>query len=223
MDNSFIGLTHNYFIGKGTNMAVYINPMNPSQCIKIRIREIRDYYLEMDYRKSRQRRRLPQSSLMVKYYGEVETNLGTGYVYERVAEYDSSTSLSIHDLAQLEMLAREKGCNLKEIAGTEKEIPCVKDVIVKLFGGILQDRVIVHDYNCFNFMVQFSTPKSWRIRIIDGLGYRVLIPLVYYIDYFSVRQIRRFQLRFINSFTTLQFPGFFSEEEIKSLKISLNE
>ena len=222
MDNGFIVLSRDFFIGKGINMAVYINPMNPSQCIKIRIREIRDYYLEMNYRKSRQLRRLPQSSLMVKYYGEVETNLGTGYVYERVADYDGSTSLSIHDLVQLEVLAREKGCSLKETAGTEKEIPCVKDAIVKLYEGILQDRVIVHDYNCCNFMVQFSTPTSWRIRIIDGLGYRVLIPLVYYIDYFSVRQIRRFRLRFINSFTTSQYPGFFSEEEIESLKISLN-
>lgn len=223
MDNGFIVLSRDFFIGKGINMAGYINPMNPSQCIKIRIREIRDYYLEMNYRKSRQLRRLPQSSLMVKYYGEVETNLGTGYVYERVADYDGSTSLSIHDLVQLEVLAREKGCSLKETAGTEKEIPCVKDAIVKLYEGILQDRVIVHDYSCCNFMVQFSTPTSWRIRIIDGLGYRVLIPLVYYIDYFSVRQIRRFRLRFINSFTTLQYPGFFSEEEIESLKISLNE
>ena len=223
MDKGLIVLTRNYFIGKGINMAVYINPMNPSQCIKIRTREIRDYYLEMDYRKSRQRRRLPQSSLMVNYYGEVETNLGTGYVYERVADYDGSTSLLIHDLVQLEVLAREKRCSLKEIAGTEKEIPCVEDAIVKLYEGILQDRVIVHDYSCCNFMVQFSTPTSWRIRIIDGLGYRVLIPLVYHIDYFSVRQIRRFRLRFINSFATLQYPGFFSEEEIKSLKMSLDE
>lgn len=222
MDNGFIVLSRDFFIGKGINMAVYINPMNPSQCIKIRIREIRDYYLEMDYRKSRQRRKLPQSSLIAEYYGEVETNLGTGYVYERVADYDGSTSLLIHDLVQLEAQAREKGCSLKEIAGTEKEIPCVKDAIVKLFEGILQDRVIVHDYSCCNFMVQFNTPTSWRIRIIDGLGYRVLIPLVYYIDYFSVHQIRRFRRRFINSFTTLQYPGFFSEKEIESLKISLN-
>ena len=46
MDNGFIVLSRDFFIGKGINMAVYINPMNPSQCIKIRIREIRDYYLK---------------------------------------------------------------------------------------------------------------------------------------------------------------------------------
>ena len=49
MDNGFIVLSRDFFIGKGINMAVYINPMNPSQCIKIRIREIRDYYLEMGF------------------------------------------------------------------------------------------------------------------------------------------------------------------------------
>ena len=35
MDNGFIVLSRDFFIGKGINMAGYINPMNPSQCIKI--------------------------------------------------------------------------------------------------------------------------------------------------------------------------------------------
>ena len=214
----FVFLNKSLFIGHGTNMAVYINPMNPSQCIKITIRENRDYYLEMDYRKSRQRRKLPQSSLMVRYYGEVETNLGTGYVYERVADYDGSTSMMIYELVQLEMQAREKGCSLKEIAGTEKELPCVKDVLLEMHKKILQERVIIHDHDCHNYMIQFSSPTSWRIRIIDGFGYRVLIPLVYYIDSLSLRQIRHFWLRFVNSFATSQYPGFYSEEEIAGLK-----
>ena len=130
-NNEYVFLDESLFIGKGMNMAVYINPINPLQCIKIPIREIRDYYLEMKYRKSRQRRRLLQSSLMVEFYGEIKTNLGTGYVYERVADYDGSTSMLLHDLVQLEMQAREKGCSLKEIAGTEKNLPFVKDALWK--------------------------------------------------------------------------------------------
>ena len=219
MSKDLIVLTDDFFIGKGMNMAVYINPMNPLQCIKIQIGSLREYSLEMEYRRSRQRRRLPQSSFMVKYYGEVETNLGIGYVYERIVDYDGTTSMSLHDLVQLEMQAREKGFSPKEIAGTEKELPRVKDALFIMYENILQDRIILHDDDCHNFMIQFSTPASWRIHIIDGFGCRVLIPLVHYVDFFSVRQIHRFWRRFINAFTTFWYPGFFSEEEIESLNI----
>jgi len=221
LDKDMIYLTEDLFIDKGINMAVYINPNNPMQCIKIQIGSMREYYLEMAYRRSRQRRRLPRSSFMVKYYGEVETNLGTGYVFERVTDYDGTTSMSIHELIQLAMQAGEKGLSVKQIAGTEKELPRVKDSLLKLYEEIFQDRVIVNDPNCKNFMIQFSTPTSWRIRIIDGLGYRVLIPVSYYIEFFSVRQIQRFWRRLINQIATEQYPGFFSREEIESLKKSI--
>ena len=199
-------------------MAVYINPMNPLQCIKVQTGEIRDYYLEMEYRRSRKRRGLPQSSVMAKHYGNVETNFGTGYVFERVTDYDGTTSMLIHDLVQLEMQAREKGLSAKQIAGTEKKLPRVKDVLLTMYEMILHERLIIKDYNCHNYMIQFSTPTSWSIRIIDGFGYRVLIPLAYYIDFFSVRHIHRFWHRFINDFSTTRYPGFFSKEEIESLK-----
>ena len=61
MSKDLIVLTDDFFIGKGMNMAVYINPMNPLQCIKIQIGSLREYSLEMEYRRSRQRRRFPQS------------------------------------------------------------------------------------------------------------------------------------------------------------------
>ena len=220
-DKDIIYLTEDFLIDKGVNMAVYINPKNPMQCIKIKIGSMREYYLEMAYRRSRQRRGLPQSSFMITYYGEVQTNLGTGYVFERVTDYDGTTSMSINDLVQLSMQAGKKGLSVKQIADTEKELPQVKDTFLKLYEEIFQDRVIVNDPNCRNFMIQFSTPTSWRIRIIDGLGYRVLIPVVYYIDFFSVRQIQRFWRRLINHFSTEQYPGFFSEEEIESLNKNL--
>lgn len=217
MDKYSVVLTDDYYIGKGMNMSVYINPMNPLQCIKIKIGSLREYSLEMKYRRSRQLRRLPQSLLMVKYYGEIETNLGIGYVYERVVDYDGTTSMSLHDLVQLEMQAREKGISPKEIAGTEKELPRVKDTLLVTYKNILSERIILHDNDCHNFMIQFSTPTSWRIRIIDGFGYRVLIPLAHYIDFFSVLRVELFWHRFINGFTTFKYPGFFSEEEIESL------
>lgn len=214
-------LEESFFIGKGANMAVYINPINPSQCIKIQIGSMREYDLEMTYRKSRQRRRLPQSSLLVKYYGEVETNLGTGYVYERVTDYDGTTSMLIHDLIQLEKRAREKGLHVKQIAGTEKELPQVKEALSKLFENVFQDRVLINDSDCHNYMIQFSTPSSWTIRIIDGLGYRVLVPFAYYIDFFTVLRLKQYLPRFVDEIATIYYPGFFSDEEIESYKKSL--
>lgn len=219
MDKDCIKLSDDFFIGKGKNMAVYINPINPLQCIKIQIGSMREYDLEMSYRKSRQRRKLPQSSLMTNYYGEVITNLGIGYVFERVIDYDGTTSMSIHDLVQLEMQARKKGILTKQIADTEKELPPVKVCLLKMYEKLFQDRVLLKDDSCENFLIQFNTPATWEIRIIDGFGYRALLnPFVYYIDFLTVRQIKRYWIRLVNAVSSRDYPGLLLKEDVRDLK-----
>ncbi|MCR4877359.1 MAG: PhoP regulatory network YrbL family protein, partial [Clostridiales bacterium] len=83
-------LTEELLIGKGGRKDVYINPKNPAQCIKINARDAGDHRVEMNYRRSREIRNLPPSGLMVSYFGSVETNLGTGYVFERIVDYDGT-------------------------------------------------------------------------------------------------------------------------------------
>ena len=81
-------LREDLFLGHGVHKAAYIDPRDPSRCVKVVFR-MPDYDLmkELGYRRSRRRRGL-SSELLPAYYGTVETNKGMGYVFERVVDYD---------------------------------------------------------------------------------------------------------------------------------------
>ena len=80
------------FIGKGHHNAVYKPPANENLCIKIpfALPDV-DITKELAYRKALSRRK-KKLSLLTEYLGTVETNLGTGYVFERIVDYDGSAS-----------------------------------------------------------------------------------------------------------------------------------
>lgn len=215
-NNDIITLGDDLLIGEGGNRFVYINPENRSQCIKIHKGKPKDHLREMKYRKSRELRHLPDSPLMVDYYGTVKTNLGTGYVFERVFDYDDATSKTIDDLIKLEIQAREEKSNVQEMLDTEKKIPLVTEVLFRFRESLFKDNIIIPDMGAFNYVVQFDSPTNWRVRIVDDLGSPTLIPIVYYIDYLGAKHVRRRWNKFIREIMD-DYPNFLSEKESMDL------
>ena len=209
-------LNENLLIGKGRNKAVYLHPNNPDRCIKINVRSSDDHLTEMGYRKSRKRRHLPESSLLVRYYGAVETNLGEGFVFERVHDYDGAMSITIEDLIKLEIESRKERKSVKELLESEKEIPPVTKVLYRFREVLFKDNIIIPDMWPFNYMVQFVSLAEWRVRIVDDLGSPTLIPIIYYIDFLGKSHVRRRWRKFILRIAQI-YPGFLTGEEILGL------
>lgn len=210
--NEVIFLDETLLIGKGGHRDVYIHPSNPAQCIKINARAAFDHIREMKYRKSRELRHLPASSLMVEYYGAVATNLGTGYVFERAVDYDGITSKTIDELIRSERKAREENKTVKEILGISKEIPPVMEILVKFREVLFKENIIIPDMGAYNYTVQFDSPTEWRVRIIDDLGTAAKIPLVYYVDFLGASHVKRRWAKFIQ-WIQRHYPNFLSGEE----------
>lgn len=207
-----IYLTEELLIGKGGRKDVYINPKDPSQCIKINARDDGDHRVEMNYRRSRELRNLPPSGLMVSYFGAVETNLGPGYVFERIVDYDGMHSKTIEELIQLELQARKENASVRKLLGTNKEYPKVMEVLLRFRKELFQDNIIIGDMWPYNYMVQFDTPSEWRVRIVDDFGTSSRIPIMYYIDYFGAKHVRRYWCKFIRRIKSL-YPGLLTEDE----------
>ena len=209
-------LTEELLIGKGGRKDVYINPKNPAQCIKINARGDNDHRVEMNYRKSRERRNLPPSALMVSYFGAVETNLGTGYVFERIMDYDGTNSKTIEELIKLELKARNENSSVRKLLGADKEFPKITNVLLRFRKELFRDNVIIADMWPHNYMVQFDTPSDWRVRIVDDFGTSSWIPIMYYIDYFGAKHVRRYWCKFIRRINAL-YPGLLTNDEVKVL------
>lgn len=85
-------------VGVGRHRACYIHPEDASKCIKVvhnpgehafqEIKRELAYYKHLESY-------LKDWSGLPRFYGEVETNLGRGFVYDRIVDFDGRPSQSI--------------------------------------------------------------------------------------------------------------------------------
>lgn len=87
-------LTEADLLGQGAHKKVYRHPEDPARCVKICFKEDdEDIRRELDYR--HRCKRTYYSQMLPKYCGTVETNLGTGYVFELVRDFDGQMSRTL--------------------------------------------------------------------------------------------------------------------------------
>lgn len=180
-----IFLSEDLLIGKGTHKSTYIDPVDEKRCIKVpfTVPDI-DLERELKYRESRKRRKLT-SQLLPEYYGKVETNIGTGYVFERIKDFDGKTSLTIWDLF-------ENALNDSNL------VTFVEEVMLKCKSGLFEELIITSNMEATNFSVQRLSETEFRVRITDNIGSPVLIPLAYYFNFFARKRTIKYWAIFLN-------------------------
>lgn len=169
-DSEVLTLTDEFFIGQGAHKKVYMHPTNKSLCIKILFSTPDvDLDRELYYRSTRQKRHL-KTTMLPEYLGTINTNLGKGYVFERIYDYDGQTSATIKDF-------------IKGSTASPEHIAHVENVITTFKELLFDEKIITSDMDPVNFLVQKTSPTQFTIRIIDNIGSPVLIPLAFFFDY----------------------------------------
>ena len=183
-ENAKLIINDSLLLGKGHHKAVYIHPDKPGLCIKIPYKTP-DYDLnrELAYRKIRIWRNLP-SSLLTEYHGTVNTNLGIGYVFERVLDYNGNPSISLENLFSTERLNSEMKL-------------FITNQLQQLYLNELKEEIITSDTNPDNFYLQQIAPDKFRIRIIDNIGSPAFIPLAYFVPILAHRHVKKYWRRFL--------------------------
>lgn len=176
-------LTEENYLGKGTNKVCYYHPDDKNKCIKFSLDGSNETDMEYELKFRRMcKKRVAHSSLLTKYFGTVETNKGTGHVFECVRDFDGRLSETFEAL-----LLREKNS------------PKVFEVLEMLRRKLLEESMITYTIFPDNFLVQRISEHEYQIRIIDGIGMHVLFPLPYY----SKRLARYRQKRIFKKFMML--------------------
>ena len=171
-------LSDEFFIGMGGRQKTFIHPLDPSKCVKIAYSgNVKDVEKELRYRRICEDH-LKNSLLITKYFGTVQTNFGTGYVYERVRDYDGNTS-------------KDLGVFLRDADVGKIPVQTVENVLMKFKEDFLRECIVTVDRNTANFMVQESPKGVYQVRIVDNIGTPVLIPLVYYFHFAAEWKARR--------------------------------
>lgn len=182
--NDILKINEELFIGSGGHQATYIHPIDLTKCIKIpHDKDDGDVKKEMRYRKICAAK-LNKSRLVTEFFGTVETNLGLGYVFERVLDYDGKTSLDMKKF-------------LPKTKPDAKTLQRIWTILLNFKSDFLHENIAIVDTDIENFMVQETAPGAYRVRIVDNIGTPVLIPLVYYFDFAAAWKARRYWNRIV--------------------------
>ncbi|MBR2773658.1 MAG: hypothetical protein IKD73_01555 [Selenomonadaceae bacterium] len=201
---SKLTINEELFIGSGGHQATYIHPIDATKCIKIpHSKDDGDVRKEMRYRRMCAAK-LKQSRLVTEFFGTVETNLGLGYVFERVLDYDGKTSL---DMKKFLPTTKPDAQTLQRIW----------TVLLNFKSDFLRESIAIVDTDIENFMVQEHAPGAYRVRIVDNIGTPVLIPLVYWFDFAAAWKAKRYWNRIVE-WLAINYAEIIPSELVAQLK-----
>ena len=177
--NEILKLSNELFIGEGGHQATYIHPLDEKKCVKIpHTPNDGDVKKEMRYRKICAKK-LEQSRIITKFYGKVQTNIGEGYVFERVLDYTGETSKDLEKV-------------LESSPTDAQTLQVIWAYLLRFKSDFLKENIAIVDTDITNFMVQEFAKGAFQIRIVDNIGTPVLIPLVYYFDFAAAWKAKRY-------------------------------
>lgn len=173
-------------IGKGCHKLTYILPTDPKKCIKVIYNDdgLIDIHRELKYREYRVRKGLT-STIIPEYYGIVETNLGTGYIFDYICDFDGSISTTLMDYVHNEILL---------IRDYDKIIILLKELKKHLW----EDKIISMNITPENIVFQKTDAENLKLYLITDLGVGEVLPLVLYSDSLAYKKIQRRWDKFIS-------------------------
>jgi len=177
-----IKLNDNFYIAEGEARKCYYHPENPNLCIKIGKPEIaKDHlYKEINYYLKIQNRNIDKFEYLFysQYYGEVTTNLGTGFVYDLIKD-ETTDCISLTLREYLEM----------------NDSPILDSTIVieleRLKQQMIHHKIFVGDLRARNICVKILKDNSFRLIVIDGLGHRDFFPFADLFHHFAKKKVER--------------------------------
>lgn len=186
MISNIIDLTETSVFNNGCHKKVYYHPNNKNWCIKIPYNEEgRDDIKKELFIRERLNKKNITSKILPKYFGIVKTNLGDGYVFELIKDYNDNISMTLEDYLNNEEIFIEKYPEILEnISFLKKQLFEENLIIMALFPG--------------NIILQHFYPGKLRPILVNDLGSSALIPLEYFFDYFNRKRTTRRWSRFIN-------------------------
>lgn len=185
MKTTIITLTDDLFIGKGYHKKCYRHPHDPGLCIKMAYSNDgqKDLDREIKYLKVLKRKN-KNYDILPAYYGPIETNLGTGHVYEFIQDINGGQCRTLTDYLQDPTLLNSN-------------VSMLIEELQKLKTDLIENEIITMDIFPTNILVQWVGASNYRLRVINDMGSPALIPLEYYFSSIAKAKIIRHWNRFI--------------------------
>lgn len=178
-----IELDDSLLIGTGNQRQCYYHPQHPEYCIKIHLpkgnknstrKEI--HYLRSIHWQPHKR---PLLAYLSDFHGTVETNRGTGFIYDLARNADGTT-------------AKELRFYLNEKADDPVFMAKLQQCYQQLKQVSLQYALVSRELKAYNTAVCLDlNQQPEKLMLIDNLGSPAPLPISHYISYFARRKLRQ--------------------------------
>ena len=173
-------LTDDLLLGRGNHKEVFIHPADKNLCVKLLFTTPdEDFDREMRYRHALGKR-VDTMTLLTRYFGEVDTDRGRGYVFERVLDFDGVDSKTVLDHLN-----------------NPSSVDDLLDILLNFKRQFISEKFAAAGMDPDNFLVQRTSPTARLVRIIDNIGTSARVPLLYYSDFLMARRAKKYWRRFV--------------------------
>lgn len=168
-------LNENLLIAKGGTRNCYHHPTRNDQCVKVThtggirmyLRTLREIYYTKKYKTKK-------FEVAPYYYGKTKTNLGTGYIFGKVKDWNGKTSITL--------------LNFVKYNNEDK----ILAMISQMYNSFLKNRALVHDLHPGNIVVYYKDLKTDPyLVLIDGIGNNDFIKICDYSKFFHKKKLNR--------------------------------
>lgn len=204
-NKEIIQLDDSLLYGQGSHKKCFLHPHNKNLCIKIAYNEggQNDLIREINYIDVLKRRH-KDYSILPKYFGKVNTNLGTGYVFEIIRDYNNGRTQTLEDfITDLNLFSQNYSLIVR----------LLKELKEKLYKNEIITMVLFPE----NILFQKTDENNYRVRIVNDMGSAVLIPLEYHFKYFAHTKILRRWKMFLDVLRN-KYASHLSEKLIEEIK-----
>lgn len=179
-------LTSHLLIGTGRHRHCYLHPNSDHLCIKIVYSMAsggdKELKRELKYYKYLSDRGISWE-ILPRYYGEVETNLGVGHVYDLVRDFEGDTAKSLEHYLEK---SKKTG-----------DFTWLPPLLQEFKHSLCREQIVTMTLKPDNILVQRLSASKARLVIVDNIGEASFIPVASYIRYFYDKKLMRIWQRFI--------------------------
>ena len=171
-------LDKNKMIGKGYHRECYVHPEDESRCIKVITHgDLSETNREKSYYQLLAQKNISWQ-MLPKYYGDVETNMGNGGVFDLIRDFDGSVSKTLVHYFSPEQ-------------ETTRYYDVFKRAHLTLRSYLLDNCIVTMPIKPKNNLFQRVSEDEGQFLIIDNIGNADFLPVCNYVDFLARAKIKR--------------------------------
>jgi hypothetical protein len=163
-----LNLSDTQLVAKGRDRACYEHPNEKELCIKVALKPEKQSVREKKYLEYLTKNNRDLSGLS-NFRGEIDTNLGKGYMFDLIRDTNGKVALTLNSSIQQKLI------NLKE----------AEDLICQFASYLRREQICAYDLSPNNLVIFQDEQNNWQARLIDGLGVSKPNPFITRIAYFT--------------------------------------